>query len=69
MGQVTPAELRNYISTREAADMLGVSPNSVRGWCSRRLIRYLRVGPYGTNIRVHRDDIVGMVRKFEKETR
>lgn len=53
-------ELRNYISTREAADLIGVSPNTVREWCAKRLVRHVRIGPWGTNIRVHREDIAGM---------
>ena len=58
---MTPAELRKYISPKEAAELLGVSPNTIRDWATKRLVRSARIGPWGTNVRVHIDDVMDMV--------
>ena len=58
---MTPAELRKYISPKEAAELLGVSPGAIRDWATKRLVRSARIGPWGTNVRVHTDDLMLMV--------
>jgi excisionase family DNA binding protein len=32
------------ISVEEAAKILGVSPNTLRGWVTRRKVRYVKLG-------------------------
>ena len=61
---MTPAELRKYISPKEAAELLGVSPNTVRDWARGRLVRSVRVG--AVTIRVHLDDLMLMVKLRDK---
>jgi len=57
---VTPAELRNYISVKEAAALLGVSQGAIRKWAHAGMLRAytIEAGGYYSRIRVHRDDVV-----------
>ena len=64
MQAVTPAELRKYISAKEAAELLGVSPNTVRDWARGRLVRSALVG--AVSVRVHLDDLMLMVKLRDK---
>jgi excisionase family DNA binding protein len=63
MKWMMPAELRDYISPREAADLLGLSPNTIRAWARAGLVRSVTVGStnWGRRVRVHRGDVLGMV--------
>lgn len=40
----TEALMKNLLNVREAADLLGLQPASLRGWILRRKIAFVRVG-------------------------
>lgn len=48
---------RNFpdrLNTKAAAEYLGVSPDTLRGWCEKRIIRHMR---YTKSYAFHRQDL------------
>jgi excisionase family DNA binding protein len=67
MMRTTQRHEKQLLTVREAADFARVTPNTIRMWVRKGVLRHVRVGPGAGLIRLREDDLTRVVRPVDSD--